>query len=132
MEQIDQNIKQAIGAFKNHLSSQGRASATILAYSKDIEQLANFVAKSGKNNLSEITKKTLTPSKKILPVKTTPLSLSLVRLIRSNLSSPTFKPMVLSPITLPSTSLTPNTTSNLHVSSTKLSIVLSVTPAVKI
>jgi len=56
MEQIDQNIKQAIAAFKNHLASQGRASATILAYSKDIEQLANFVAKSGKNNLSEVTK----------------------------------------------------------------------------
>ncbi len=56
MEQIDQNIKQAITAFKSHLASQGRASATILAYSKDIEQLANFVAKSDKNNLSEVTK----------------------------------------------------------------------------
>jgi site-specific recombinase XerD len=56
MEQIDQNIKQAIAAFKSHLASQGRASATILAYSKDIEQLANFVAKSNKNNLSEVTK----------------------------------------------------------------------------
>jgi len=56
MEQIDQNIKQAITAFKSHLASQGRASATILAYSKDIEQLANFVAKSNKNNLSEVTK----------------------------------------------------------------------------
>jgi site-specific recombinase XerD len=56
MEQIDQNIKQAVTAFKSHLASQGRASATILAYSKDIEQLANFVAKSGKSNLSEVTK----------------------------------------------------------------------------
>lgn len=56
MEQIDQNIKQAITAFKSHLASQGRASATILAYSKDIEQLANFVAKSEKNNLSDVTK----------------------------------------------------------------------------
>jgi len=56
MEQIDQNIKQAISAFKSHLASQGRASATILAYSKDIEQLANFVAKSNKNNLPEVTK----------------------------------------------------------------------------
>ncbi|HOX96524.1 MAG TPA: tyrosine-type recombinase/integrase [Candidatus Woesebacteria bacterium] len=55
MEQIDQNIKQAISAFKSHLASQGRASATILAYSKDIEQLANFVAKSDKNNLSDVT-----------------------------------------------------------------------------
>jgi len=56
MEQIDQNIKQAINAFKSHLASQGRASATILAYSKDIEQLANFVAKSNKVNLQEVTK----------------------------------------------------------------------------
>jgi site-specific recombinase XerD len=56
MEQIDQNIKQAIVAFKSHLASQGRASATILAYSKDIEQLANFVAKSNKSNLSEVNK----------------------------------------------------------------------------
>ena len=55
MEQIDQNIKQAISAFKSHLASQGRASATILAYSKDIEQLANFVAKSDKNSLSDVT-----------------------------------------------------------------------------
>ncbi|HSV95244.1 MAG TPA: tyrosine-type recombinase/integrase [Spirochaetia bacterium] len=56
MEQIDQNIKQAITAFKAFLASQGRASATILAYSKDIEQLATFVAKSNKANLSEVTK----------------------------------------------------------------------------
>lgn len=56
MEQIDQNIKQAITTFKSHLASQGRASATILAYSKDIEQLADFVAKTNKVNLSEVTK----------------------------------------------------------------------------
>lgn len=56
MEQIDQNIKQAITTFKSHLASQGRASATILAYSKDIEQLADFVSKTNKVNLSEVTK----------------------------------------------------------------------------
>jgi len=66
MEQIDQNIKQAISAFKSHLASQGRASATILAYSKDIEQLANFVAKSGKNNLSEVTKEDIDAFKESL------------------------------------------------------------------
>ena len=50
------DIKQAIITFKAHLAKQGRASATILAYSKDIEQLSDFVAKSGKNSLKEVTK----------------------------------------------------------------------------
>lgn len=53
---MNQNVKQAIQTFKENLSKQGRASATILAYSKDIEQLANFVAAKGKAELSEITK----------------------------------------------------------------------------
>ena len=66
MEQIDQNIKQAIASFKSHLASQGRASATILAYSKDIEQLANFVEKSGKANLSEVTKEDIDAFKESL------------------------------------------------------------------
>lgn len=66
MEQIDQNIKQAITSFKSHLASQGRASATILAYSKDIEQLANFVEKSGKSNLQEITKEDIDSFKESL------------------------------------------------------------------
>lgn len=66
MEQIDQNIKQAITSFKSHLASQGRASATILAYSKDIEQLANFVEKSGKTNLKEVTKEDIDSFKESL------------------------------------------------------------------
>ncbi len=53
---MEQNIKQAVNAFKTHLAQQGRASATILAYSKDIEQLADFVAKSNISNLNEVTK----------------------------------------------------------------------------
>lgn len=47
------NATQAINAFKKHLASQGRASATILAYSKDIEQLVEFVSKSDKNSLTD-------------------------------------------------------------------------------
>lgn len=66
MEQIDQNIKLAVTAFKSHLASQGRASATILAYSKDIEQLADFVAKSNKNNLTEVTKEDIDAFKESL------------------------------------------------------------------
>lgn len=55
MDQIT-DTKQAIAAFKGNLAKQGRASATILAYSKDIEQLADFVGKAGKTNLKDITK----------------------------------------------------------------------------
>lgn len=53
---MEQNAQSAINNFKENLAKQGRASATILAYSKDIEQLASFVAKSGKTNLREIAK----------------------------------------------------------------------------
>lgn len=56
MEQTELNIKQAVSAFKTNLAKQGRASATILAYSKDIEQLADFVAKSNIQVLGEVTK----------------------------------------------------------------------------
>ena len=56
MEQTELNIKQAVSAFKANLAKQGRASATILAYSKDIEQLADFLAKSNILNLDEVTK----------------------------------------------------------------------------
>ncbi len=53
---MEQNVKSAINSFKENLSKQGRASATILAYSKDIEQLTDFVSKSGKPELKDITK----------------------------------------------------------------------------
>lgn len=56
MEQSELNISQAISAFKSHLAEQGRASATILAYSKDIEQLADFIAKTNTFVLAEVTK----------------------------------------------------------------------------
>jgi len=47
---VDPNtpFKQLIRDFKTDLESQGRASATILAYTKDVEQLADFVEKLGK------------------------------------------------------------------------------------
>jgi len=48
-------MMQAIDSFRNHLTQQGRASATILAYSKDIEQLAAFVKKSGKDSFAVYT-----------------------------------------------------------------------------
>ncbi len=56
MENTEHNISQAISAFKAHLAQQGRASATILAYSKDIEQLADFIGKTNAFVLNEVTK----------------------------------------------------------------------------
>lgn len=66
---MNQSVKQAIQAFRENLSKQGRASATILAYGKDIEQLATFVATKGKTELSEITKEDIDSFKDDLSAK---------------------------------------------------------------
>lgn len=51
MEQKSNNgFADTINNFKANLASLGRASATILAYTKDIEQLAQFVAKTNTNS----------------------------------------------------------------------------------
>ncbi|MBI3954786.1 tyrosine-type recombinase/integrase [Candidatus Collierbacteria bacterium] len=55
MSPLSEPFKQAIANFKEHLTSLGRASATILAYTKDIEQLADFIQKSGKTTPSQVT-----------------------------------------------------------------------------
>lgn len=48
MEQTKVDLVTSIKSFKEQLSSLGRASATILAYTKDIEQLAAFLKKDNK------------------------------------------------------------------------------------
>ena len=40
--------------YKNHLLSEGKAEATITAYTKDVEQLINFVGKQGKTQIDEV------------------------------------------------------------------------------
>ena len=45
--------------FIDHLNSQKRSSATVLAYGKDIEQLKEFLSDLKKNNVPEITTKDL-------------------------------------------------------------------------
>ena len=47
-------FKTAQNDFQKNLESTGRATATILAYTKDIEQLLDFVAKSGKTNPAQV------------------------------------------------------------------------------
>jgi len=56
MSSIGISIEQAIKNFKAFLENQGRANATILAYTKDIEQLNHFVKKQGKTTPQTIIK----------------------------------------------------------------------------
>ena len=55
MDQNQTDLAQSIKSFKQELESQGRASATILAYTKDIEQIATFLKKDGKLTAGSIT-----------------------------------------------------------------------------
>lgn len=49
------NLKDAHQQFIGHLKGRNRASATILAYGKDIEQLVNHLIVSGKDSASSVT-----------------------------------------------------------------------------
>ena len=49
------NLRDAHQQFVGHLRGKARASATILAYGKDIDQLVSFLEKGGKINPVEIT-----------------------------------------------------------------------------
>jgi len=55
MDHKETDFGQNVKSFKAQLESTGRASATILAYTKDIEQLGEFVKKTGKITASAIT-----------------------------------------------------------------------------
>src|SRR3989338_5999558 len=55
MDQNQTDLSQSIKSFKSQLENQGRASATILAYTKDIAQLASFLKKDGKLTAGSIT-----------------------------------------------------------------------------
>ena len=52
-------VKEAHSKFVDHLKSQGRSSATVLAYGKDIEQLSNFLNDLKKSAVHEISLKDL-------------------------------------------------------------------------
>jgi len=53
------DLKTAHKQFVEYLSSRRRAHATIVAYSKDIEQLVAFLANTGKKDITTITKEEL-------------------------------------------------------------------------
>ena len=48
------DLKTAHKQFVEHLESRRRARATIVAYSKDIEQLVSFLGNTGKKDITEI------------------------------------------------------------------------------
>lgn len=50
------NLKTAHKKFLSILKDQGRASATILAYGADLDQLVNYLVKNNKTDLNSITK----------------------------------------------------------------------------
>jgi len=52
-------VKEAHSKFVDHLKIQGRSSATVLAYGKDIEQLSNFLNDLKKSAVHEISLKDL-------------------------------------------------------------------------
>ncbi len=53
------NIKDAHLQFSNYLKENKRSASTIVAYRKDIEQLADFLASLSKNHIHEVTKEDL-------------------------------------------------------------------------
>lgn len=50
------DLKTASSQFTDYLGSRRRAAATIVAYSKDIEQLTRFLANLGKKTIAEVTR----------------------------------------------------------------------------
>ena len=50
----DLKLRDAHGKFQDFLKSKNRATATILAYGKDIEQLIEFLEALEKNNIHEV------------------------------------------------------------------------------
>lgn len=50
----DKTLEQTREDFINNLKAQGRATATILAYGKDLEQLIEFLQEQGKNSPAEV------------------------------------------------------------------------------
>lgn len=53
------HLHEAHTKFVDHLKNQGRSSATVLAYGKDIEQLKDFLASLERNKIEEVTTKDL-------------------------------------------------------------------------
>ena len=60
------NVLDAQAKFSASLMASGKAHATVIAYSKDIEQLADFLSKRSKNLLSEVVAEDIEDFKELL------------------------------------------------------------------
>lgn len=70
-------LLEATKSFSENLKQKGRAHATVIAYSKDIEQLTNYLSKQGIKNVEDITTDNLnTFMKKLSDDGYTPKSIS--------------------------------------------------------
>ena len=52
--------------YQQHLESQGKAHATVIAYTKDIEQLVDFLSKQGKVQPEDVTAEDIDAFKELL------------------------------------------------------------------
>lgn len=60
------NLKELIIKYTNHLKEGGKANATVIAYSKDIEQIADFLATKNKHEASQVTTEDIDEFKELL------------------------------------------------------------------
>ena len=51
---MTKTLADAQALYEDHLRQAGKAHATIIAYTKDIEQLIDFVGKKGKTQVDEV------------------------------------------------------------------------------
>lgn len=61
-----QMLTQALQAFTAHLVDGKKAHATVIAYSKDIEQMVDFLQKKGKTQITEVTSDDIDEFKELL------------------------------------------------------------------
>ncbi|MBU0579239.1 tyrosine-type recombinase/integrase [Patescibacteria group bacterium] len=59
-------LADAHTAYKDHLLKEGKAEATVTAYTKDVEQLIEFVGKQGKTQVDEVSTNDISDFKDIL------------------------------------------------------------------
>ena len=63
---MNEQLMQYRDQFVQHLESTGRARATVIAYSKDVEQIIEFLAEKGKNTFDQISSDDIESFKELL------------------------------------------------------------------
>ncbi|MCB9801026.1 MAG: tyrosine-type recombinase/integrase [Pseudomonadales bacterium] len=63
---MQKTLTDAHALFTQHLKDSGKAHATVIAYSKDIEQLVEFVGKKGKGTIDEVSDTDINEFKELL------------------------------------------------------------------